>query len=126
VKAALALAALVSCHPAVAQEANTSADAGLFVTVLPEVRLSDGAIGEIVHHNRETRGPLGEAFYEFETTRGLVILRLVTTTNSYCSPGCPDLVEVWEAPPGVVAVPRHSHTPENGVAILTLFEFIGM
>lgn len=120
------LAALASCHPVAAQEANTSADAGLFVTVLPEARLSDGAIGEIVHHNRETRGLLGEARYEFETTRGMVILRLVTTTNGYCSPGCPDLVEVVEVPPGVVAIPRYSHTPEEGVAILTLFEFTGM
>lgn len=120
---ALLLTALAAT-PALAQ--NTSDDAGLYVTILPEPRLRDGAIGEVVHHNRITSGRVGQDFYEFETSRGTVVLRLTTTQNSLCAAACPDTVEVWSLPAGIVAVPGDVETPERGVGIITLFEWTGM
>lgn len=123
-------AALLACMVSGAQAQNTSADAGLTVTVLPEARESDGAIGEIVHHNRFTSGFEHREFFEFETPRGLVVLELLTTPNNDCpgpnGRGCPDTVTVWELPEGVYASAMEVETPEMDVSRIILFEWQGM
>jgi hypothetical protein len=111
-----------------AQSANTSARAGLTVTLgEPD---DSGRVGEIRHENRETTGLLGERFFEWETERGRVTLRLDTTANSECDGpnphGCPDTVTIWELPEGVYAHEMEVTTPERGVSVITLFLWSGM
>jgi hypothetical protein len=111
-----------------AQVANTSADSGLYVTIVEPDEA--GKVGEIVHHNRETLGRMGSDFYEFETSRGLVVLHLDTTPNTECAGpnrhGCPDTLTVWELPGGIMASALEVVTPERETTVITLFEWTGM
>jgi len=111
-----------------AQPVNTSAQAGLTVTLgEPD---DSGRVGEIRHENRETTGLLGEKFFEWETERGRITLRLETTSNNACPGpnryGCPDTVTIWELPEGVYASEMEVETPERGVSVIALFLWSGM
>jgi hypothetical protein len=111
-----------------AQSANTSADSGLYVTIVEPDEA--GKVGEIVHHNRMTIGLRGEHFYEWETEYGRVTLRLNVTTNNTCTGpnrhGCPDTLDVWELPEGIYADTMQVTTPEMESSIITLFLWSGM
>jgi hypothetical protein len=110
---------------------DPSALYGIYVTIVePD---DAGFIGRIVHHNRETlpapNQGYRETFLEFETERGLFILRLRITTNNTCAGpnrhGCPDTLTIWEMPEGVMADALEVETPERGMSIINLFEWSG-
>lgn len=111
--------------PALAQEPPAPAPP-VTVVALAEPRARDGALVVITHHNRLTFGSLGEEVLVFETDHGPLTLRLITTENRLCPGECPDLLEVWEAPPGLVPVPAAIETPERGVGQIILVEWKGM
>jgi len=122
----LLLPAVFLALPAHAQ--NTSAEAGLHVTLIePD---DSGRVGEIVHHNRLTMGMQGQEFYEWETERGRIVLRLDTTINTTCdgpnAHGCPDTLTVWELPEGIYADAMEVTTAELEASVITLFLWSGM
>jgi hypothetical protein len=117
---------LFSCAPVAAQVPLDEPSPEVHVVALDAPRASDGALVVITHHNRLTFGTLGESILTFDTPRGPVVLRLEVTTNSACRPDCPDMLEVWEAPAGLVAVPAAITTPERGVGQILLIEWSGM
>lgn len=126
----LAFAALVCTTPVVSSAQDSAEEAGVFVTVLPEPRASDGAVGEIVHRNRPVFNFALEQFYEFETERGRIVLLLASTPNGACPGpnglGCPDTLTVWEIPAGIYASEVEVDTPEMETTRIILFEWSGM
>lgn len=111
--------------PALAQE-PVAPPPQVSVVALDTPRASDGALVVITHHNRLTFGGLGEETLVFDTAHGSLTLRLITTANAPCDPDCPDVLEVWEAPPGLVPVPPAIETPERGVGQIILVKWEGM
>jgi hypothetical protein len=111
---------------------DPSALHGVYVTIVePD---DAGFIGRIVHHNRYTSPAPDqdhlETFLEFETERGLFVLRLLTTRNNLCEGpnvhGCPDTLTIWEMPEGIMADALEVETPERDVSIINLFEWTGL
>ena len=112
----LAAAALIS--------AASTATAEITVTIVDADET--GYIGQIVHHNRWERGLFGEELLRFETDRGEFLIRLINTENGACVPACPDTIEIWQWPSGIVPELIEATTPEHGVSVIRLFEWSGM
>ena len=111
----LAAALVLLCSPALAE-----------VTVTIVEPDATGYIGQIVHHNRWERGLFGEELLRFETDRGDFLIRLINTENSACVPACPDMIEIWQWPSGVVPELIEATTPEHGVSVIRLYLWNGM
>lgn len=125
----LAGVVLAGCAAPVAAQSplNTAFDNGLYLTPLAHERLEDGAIAEVVHHNRRIAGMAGEVeFFEYETPHGLIIIRMEHTDNRLCDEGCPDTIEAWELPNGFIADHPILVTPEDGVGVMIIRRWQGM
>jgi len=111
----LAAALALLCNPALAE-----------VTVTIVEPDATGYIGQIVHHNRWGFGIPGEQLLRLETDRGDFLIRLITTENRNCVPACPDTIEMWQWPSGVVPELIEATTPEHGVSVIRLYLWSGM
>jgi len=104
--------------------AASTATAEITVTIVDADET--GYIGQIVHHNRDQSGLPGEQFLRFQLDQGEFVIRVVNTTNSLCIPACPDTIEIWQWPAGVIPEVIQATTAERGVTIIRLFEWSGM
>ena len=104
--------------------AASTATAEITVTIVDADET--GYIGQIVHHNRDEFSLSGQEFMRFETDRGLFIILWKITENRLCIPACPDTIEIWEWPAGVIPEAIEATTAERDVSIIRLFEWSGM
>ena len=111
----LATALALLCSPAWAE-----------VTVTIVEPDATGYIGQVVHHNRSEYLLGGQDLLRFETDIGTFLILWTVTENRLCIPACPDTIEIWEWPAGVIPDAIEATTPEHGVSVIRLYLWNGM
>ncbi len=87
------------------------------------------ALGVIVHSNQLSNPSLdgGPREVSVETPHGAIIFTVDVTPNGDCLPElCPDTIEVFQIPQGIVVVPPFNSTPEKTNARLLIFPDLTM
>lgn len=64
--------------------------------------------------------------FTFESSLGPVVAQLTRTPNDQCAESCPDLLEVLDVPPGLVAIPPVVELPEGATTEVRILKFEGV